>query len=71
MEKKDTPFFMSEAESMNLLSLAKNNDKESILKLLNFFNKDILKLSKYISMPQEDAVQSLTLGLIELLKKQD
>ncbi|AEG60150.1 hypothetical protein V6C32_06195 [Desulforamulus ruminis] len=69
MERENSPISMSETEFLHLLSLAKENDSESILKLLEFFKKDILTLSKYINTTQEDAIQSMILGLIELFKK--
>lgn len=62
---------MSETEFLKLLSLAKQNDAEAILKLLAFFKEDILALSKYIHTDREDAIQSMTLKLIELFKKSD
>ena len=69
MEKKDPPIPMSETEFLNLLSLAKQNDSEAILKLLAFFEKDILALSQYIHTDREDTIQSMILELIELFKK--
>ncbi len=69
MERENSPISMSETEFLHLLSLAKENDSESIFKLLEFFKKDILTLSKYINTTQEDAIQSMILGLIELFKK--
>lgn len=71
MEKKDAPIPISETEFQNLLSLAKQNDSEAILKLLVFFREDILALSRYIHTDREDAVQSMILELIELFKKSD
>lgn len=69
MEKKDPPIPMSETEFLNLLSLAKQNDSEAILKLLAFFREDILALSQYIPTDREDAIQSMILELIGLFKK--
>jgi len=69
MENKDSPIPMSETEFLNLLSLAKQNDSEAILKLLEFFKEDILTLSQYIRTDREDAIQSMILELIELFKK--
>jgi len=70
MEKKDLPISMSEIEFLNLLSLAKQNDSEAILRLLEFFKEDILALSRYIHTDREDAIQSMILELIELSRSQ-
>ncbi len=69
MENKDSPIPISETEFLNLLLLAKQNDSESILRLLEFFKEDILILSQYINIPREDAIQSIILELIELFRK--
>lgn len=71
MENKDSSIPISEIEFLNLLSLAKQDDSEAILKLLEFFREDILALSKYIHIDREDAIQSMILELIELFKRTD
>ncbi|MCY9763161.1 helix-turn-helix domain-containing protein [Paenibacillus alvei] len=70
MEKEDPTFSISEIEFLNLLHLAKQNDTDAILKLLKFFENDMLYLSRYIRMPKEDSLQSMSLALIELFKKE-
>lgn len=42
--------------------------RDAMLELLNFFEKDMLKLSRYIQIPREDALQSMKLEMIELFK---
>ncbi|MDN4619781.1 hypothetical protein QCD85_16855 [Paenibacillus sp. PsM32] len=47
--------------------IKEKHDQESINAFLNLFEADMLFLSSYIRMPKEDALQSLKLGMIELL----
>ncbi len=49
---------------MNLLYLVQNDDdSDAMLELLNFFEKDMLKLSRYIQIPRENALQSMKLEM--------
>ncbi|MCG7408569.1 helix-turn-helix domain-containing protein [Paenibacillus sp. ACRRX] len=69
MEEKKSPFSISEDEFSRLIHLAQQNNNDAIVKLINFFKEDIIHLSRFIKMPQEDAVQSMIVELIELFKK--
>lgn len=71
MEKKISDLSLSESEFVNLLHKSRQGDIEATSQILDFFRKDILNLSCYIRMPREDAIQSITLELLQLLKKDD
>ncbi|SYX86693.1 protein of unknown function [Paenibacillus alvei] len=68
MEKKVPQISLSEDEFIELLLLARQNNKEATLRLIQHFEDDILYLSKFINMPSEDAVQSIKLELLQLIK---
>ncbi|MCE5168319.1 helix-turn-helix domain-containing protein [Paenibacillus profundus] len=68
MEEKMSQVSLSEDEFVELLLLARQNNKEAITQLLYYFEKDIIYLSKFIKMPNEDAIQSIKLELLELIK---
>ncbi|MBB6672910.1 helix-turn-helix domain-containing protein [Cohnella nanjingensis] len=44
-------------------------DKEATEKIIAYFREDIERLSRYMRMPREEAVQTLTLELIELVRE--
>ena len=68
METKNDPGVISDDEFLNLLHKAKENDAESTLKLIELFKWDILRTSKYIYMPLEDAVSNIILEFLEFIK---
>lgn len=69
MEKKNSPFTLTEDEFLALLAKAQNHDSEAMLKLLQFFEPEMLEHSRYIQMPEEDALQYMRLALIELFQR--
>ncbi|CAM4212513.1 helix-turn-helix domain-containing protein [Paenibacillus macerans] len=71
MEKKNLEVPMSEDEFLNLLQLARNHDQTAMYKLIEYYKNDIYKLSMYMKMPQEDAVQSIVVEMIDLFMKAD
>lgn len=50
------------------LKKAQNGDKEAMQKILDAMEPDIRQLSKFIRLPKEDAVQSLKVELIAIVK---
>lgn len=68
MEAKNDPGVISDDEFLNLLHKAKENDAEATLKLIELFKWDILRTSKYIYMPLEDAVSNIILEFLEFIK---
>lgn len=71
METKNPPFTLTKNEFMTLLAKAKNHDPDATLTLLHYFEPEMLQHSRYISMPQEDALQHMRLVLIELFHNSD
>ncbi|MBT2289683.1 hypothetical protein J7E73_11160 [Paenibacillus albidus] len=70
MEKENDTGIISENEFLNLLSLVQEeNDELATLKLLDLFEQDIMRLSRFIRLPKEEAIQCMKVELIELLKK--
>lgn len=68
MEKKNDTTVISDEEFLNFIKLAKeNNDKEAMLKLLEYFEEEIIRLSKFIPMEKEDAIQTMKVELLNLL----
>lgn len=68
MEKKNPTIAFTENEFMILLKQAQNDDPDAMLKLLHFFEPDILRHVQFIQMPREDALQHMRLTLIELFQ---
>jgi hypothetical protein len=54
-------------EFIRTVKMARQGDKASMDKILNFFTNDIEYLSKYIMLPKEDAIQSLKIELINIV----
>ncbi|MBJ6360747.1 helix-turn-helix domain-containing protein [Paenibacillus sp. GCM10012307] len=71
METEDAQYTEPEDEFLELLSLAKKNDKNALLKLLHFFEEDMIRLCRFIRMPEEDALQTMTLEMIEVFKRHE
>ncbi|MFC6647843.1 hypothetical protein [Paenibacillus rhizoplanae] len=70
MEEENDSGIISEIEFLDLLSLVQEqNDERATLRLLEFYEQDIIRLSKFMRMPKEEAIQAMKVELIELLKK--
>lgn len=65
MQEKNDPTFISDRELLKLLQSAKQRDTEAMLKLVEVFKTDILRISKFIYLPEEDAVSEVTLEFLE------
>jgi hypothetical protein len=68
MEAENAPRDVPDDEFLKLLQLAKQNDEEAILQLIDLFKGDILRISKYIHTSEEDAVSDIILELLEMIK---
>lgn len=68
MEKKDPPFTLTEDEFLTLLVQAQNQEPDAMLKLLHYFEPEMLWHSRFIQMPKEDALQHMRLALLELFQ---
>lgn len=71
MEAQNAPRDVPDDEFLNLLQLAKQNDEEAILKLIDLFKGDILRVSKYIYTSEEDAVSDIILEFLEMIKEEN
>ncbi|WIV19546.1 helix-turn-helix domain-containing protein [Paenibacillus polygoni] len=68
MEKKNNPESIGENEFLRLVYEVQQGDPAAMEKLLDMFESDMRLLSKYIPMPEEDALQSMKLEFITLIK---
>ncbi|GAA0387041.1 MULTISPECIES: helix-turn-helix domain-containing protein [Paenibacillus] len=71
MEAQNAPRDVPDDEFLSLLQLAKQNDEEAILKLIDLFKGDILRVSKYIYTSEEDAVSDIILEFLEMIKEEN
>ncbi|ASR46150.1 hypothetical protein B4V02_05315 [Paenibacillus kribbensis] len=69
MEKENAQGTISDAEFIQLLNLARSGDQEAMFRILQLFEEDIQKTSRYIRMSREDAVQSIMTDFIEELRQ--
>ncbi|GGH63734.1 hypothetical protein GCM10008014_41420 [Paenibacillus silvae] len=67
MEKKNIKNSIEEIEFMNLVEQFRNGDDSSFIAILGLFEEEMEQMAKYIRMPKEDVMQSLRLGLLEML----
>ncbi|SFF41897.1 hypothetical protein SAMN04487969_13652 [Paenibacillus algorifonticola] len=69
MEAKNVEAAMSDDEFLRLLDLVQQNDEQATLALIRFFEPEMKRISRFIRMPQEDAVQSMTAELLAFFKE--
>ncbi|WP_244188399.1 helix-turn-helix domain-containing protein [Paenibacillus kribbensis] len=70
MEKESSSRIMSDDEFMKLVKLAQTeSDVEAMNAIFQYFDQDIKRLSKFIRMPEEDAIQNMKTELLELIMK--
>ncbi|MGP0576643.1 helix-turn-helix domain-containing protein [Paenibacillus peoriae] len=53
-----------------MLKLVRSGDQEAMYRILQLFEEDIQKTSRYIRMSREDAVQSIVTDFIEELRQE-
>ena len=70
MEKENAQRVISDAEFVQLLKLVRSGDQEAMCRILQLFEEDIQKTSRYIRMSREDAVQSIVTDFIEELRQE-
>lgn len=68
METKNSPFTLSESDFLSLLTQAQLGDQAAMLQLVKYFEPDMIRYSRFIQMPKDDALQSLKLALIEMIR---
>ncbi|WP_338553631.1 hypothetical protein [Paenibacillus sp. KS-LC4] len=69
MEAENAKAAMSDDEFLRLLHLVQQNDEQATLALIHFFEPEMKRISRFIRMPQEDAMQSMIVELLALLKE--
>lgn len=68
MEKKNNSESIGENEFLKLVRGVQQGDTSAMEQLLEMFESDMRLLSRYIPMPEEDALQSMKLEFITLIK---
>ncbi|OAB43909.1 hypothetical protein [Paenibacillus antarcticus] len=68
MEAKNDTETIPDSEFLTLLHAAKHNHSESMLELIELYKGDIVRLSQFIHMPQEDAVSHIIVEFLEFIK---
>lgn len=68
MQEKDACRTISDDELQQLIqAIQQKQDQEAMCRFLKLFQTDILRLSRFLKIPKEDAVQSMQLGMLELI----
>lgn len=70
MEKENIKLSIDEIEFMNLVQRSRKGDQAAFLAIIDMFEEEMEQMAKYIRMPKEDVMQSLRLGLLELIINQ-
>ncbi|OBZ10675.1 hypothetical protein A8L34_19040 [Bacillus sp. FJAT-27264] len=68
METKDDPGIIPDREILELLRAAKQGNTEAMLQLIDLYEEDILRISKFIHLPEEDAVATIILEFLEFIQ---
>ena len=71
MEEKNDTEIITDSEFLDLLRSARQDDPESMLELIELFKGDFLRLSKFIHMPQEDAISQIIVEFLEFIKSSE
>jgi hypothetical protein len=69
METKDDLPIVPDRELLALLHAAKQKDTDAMLQLIDLYEEDILRISKFIHLPEEDAVATIILEFLEFIQK--
>ncbi|RXZ80936.1 hypothetical protein EBB07_17165 [Paenibacillaceae bacterium] len=68
METKNDSAVISDREFIALLKAAKQHDAEAALQLIALYREDMLRISKYIQLPEEDVVSHIVLEFLEMIQ---
>ncbi|MFB5268618.1 hypothetical protein ACE41H_17795 [Paenibacillus enshidis] len=71
MEKKNDPTIIPDRELIRLIEAAQHKDTAAMMKLIELYQEDIIRVSNFIYMPTEDAISAITLEFLELILNQD
>ncbi|MBP1907531.1 hypothetical protein J2Z32_004206 [Paenibacillus turicensis] len=69
MEKKNASTIIPDSQFIALLEATKNDDQEATMKLIELFKDDIQNSSKYIHLPQEEAIASIIVEFLAYVKE--
>ena len=69
MEKKNASTIISDSQFIALLEATKNNDQEATMQFIELFKADIENSSKYIHLPQEEAISSIIVEFLSYVKE--
>jgi len=68
MEEENAPTIVPDQVFLDLLQRVRQNDSEGMLQLIELFKGDIVRLSRFIHMPVEDATAQIILEFLEFVK---
>ncbi|KKO54047.1 helix-turn-helix domain-containing protein [Paenibacillus sp. DMB20] len=68
METKNDLAIIPDSELLSLQQAAKDGDQEAMLQLIDMFKDDMIRLSRFIRLPEEDAVGEMIVELLEFIK---
>ncbi|MBJ6362357.1 hypothetical protein ACFOQM_13765 [Paenibacillus sp. GCM10012307] len=68
MEAKNDSAIIPDREFLALLHAAREDDEAAKLQLIELFKKDIIDLSRFIHLPQEDAVSEIVMEILAYIK---
>ncbi|WP_051128162.1 hypothetical protein [Paenibacillus sp. HW567] len=68
METQNDSPIISDLELLELLQAAKHKEPLAMLKLIEIYNEDIVRISQYIKMPKEDAISAIIVEFLDLLQ---
>lgn len=71
MEKEDDIRVVNDRELLALIKAVRHKDPHAMMKLIELFEGEIARVSKFIPMPTEDAISTITLELLEIIIEQD
>lgn len=71
METKDDSKIISDDQLLKLLNAAKKKEAEAMLQLIDLYIDDILRISKFIYLPEEDAISAIILEFLELIQESE
>lgn len=69
METQNDHPIIPDDELLNLLQAARGKDPEAMLRLIHLYEEDILRISKFIHLPEEDAVSTIILEFLEFVQE--
>ncbi|MEK5322678.1 hypothetical protein NSS94_26120 [Paenibacillus sp. FSL L8-0644] len=68
MEEENAPEIISDSELLRLINIVQEKDSQAMLQLIDLFKNDILHVSKFIHLPQEDAISQIIVEFLEYIQ---